>query len=224
MKAIEKLQNYFKIKKFKRLCLCPAYFAGCEMYRLLNYDILQELAKKVEHGNITLSSDLLFGKKVISTEEQFLYILNKYIVFIRNNCFINTNEFIGIIEETLKSKYSKILYNHLEFTKGDNFKVYYKEFKRMFLDSLFTNFKKFTQIDNIDSSFLYLKDLSLDNDNDADELFNIFISIVNYKQSNLFNFFIDTEHNNQKGTNVFYAVQWEHLINEYNLYIKQEKK
>ena len=215
MKVFVMLQNYCKIRRLKKLCLCPAYFAGSEMYRLLNYNILQGLVKNIKPGNVVLSSDLLFNKKVITTEEQFLYILNKYIVFVRDYFFISQNELIGIIEETLKSKYSKILYNNLEFNKENNFKVYYIEFKRMFLDNFFNNFKKFYNEDITGTYFEELKNFSLDNDEDVEKLFSLFKTIISYRHKNLFNFFVDSSSDSSEYAKRFYSVQWKTLIGEY---------
>lgn len=213
------LKQRYQIKKLKKLCNCCAYFAGSEMYRLLHYEVLQEMVTKIEPVNTTLASTLLFGKKVISPEEQFLYLLNKYIIFIRNQCFINANELICIIEETLKSDYSAILFSHLDFHTKDNSSVFQREFKKMFLDSLFSNFQKFFGNKYPLHPLAELNQYSLDDEEQLDKLFHAFRGIINFRRSNLYNFFVkETEEiRNDEDKQILFQKQWFDLIEKYML-------
>lgn len=213
----KKLQENFRLRKLKKLCFNKVYFAGSEIYRLLNYEVLQNLARKIKPGDVTLISDVLFGKKVISEEEQFLYNLNKYIIFIRDNYFIGANELIAIIEMTLKSKYSEILFSKLDFNKGENHQIFYREFKKMFLDTLFQNYKFFCKDTRFHDELEILKKLSLDNENELEILFSVFKGALSYRHKGLYNFFIDL---NDGVTRTeyelnFYQKQWENLMKDY---------
>ena len=173
--------------------------------------------KRIKPGKVTLISEVLFGKKIIDEEEQFLYNLNKYIIFIRDNCFIGANELTAIIEMTLKSKYSEILFSKLDINKGENHLLFHREFKKMFLDNLFQNYKLFCNDNEYNNKVGFLKDLSLDNEEDLEILFSAFKGILSYRHSSLYNFFLDL-HDVSIRTEYelsFYQKQWEHLIDDY---------
>lgn len=216
MNTYTNFKHKFLINKLKRLCYCPAYFAGCEIYRLLNYSTLPELAYSIKKGSIILDSKLLFGRRKTSAEEQFLYLVNKYIVFIRNNFFIHATEMVLILEETLKSKYSKVLYSHLDFNKGDNYKMFHSEFKKMFLSTLLENYKKYYNGPLDDPMLSKLKTLSVENNIELEEVFTIFKQIINFRCSNLYYCFVTTSDNdNFEYGEQFYTVKWNTLIRDY---------
>lgn len=215
MKKRQGIYQYCKIWKLKKLCYCPAYFVGSEIYRLLDYEVLQNLVKKIPPGDVNLASTLLFGKTKISAEEQFLYILNKYIIFVKNQCFINSNEVLAIVEETLKSKYSEILFSKIDFHINGIPETFHLEFKKMFLDSIFENFKKYFCEEYPNHSLSYLKDLSLDNDDDVNTIFSVFRSIINLKRTSLYYFFakdLDKKNDNEQCLS---KIRWGNLINHY---------
>lgn len=213
MQFMNNIKKQYMINKIKRLCFHTAYFSGSEIYRLLKYDTLKEMIFKIKKGNIKLSSTLLFGKKEITAEEQFVYILNRYITFVKDNFFIGTNEVIIIIEETIKSKYSKVLYSKKEFNKLENHKYYYNSFKRMFLEQVFNNFKKLFNEYNNEPFFKKLSSLSLDNDEDLEQIFLTFKEIINFRHKDLYYFFENTN-NNTYGKDL-YIIKWKSLINDY---------
>lgn len=216
MQILDKLKQQYLIKKIKKICFYPTYFASCEIYRLLNYETLQNMLFSIKNGKVELSSKLLFGRKVISAEEQFVYILNKYIVFIRDNFHIRTNEFVAIIEETIKSQYSQILYSHLDFNTGENYKIFHREFKKMFLDRLLQNYKAIFR-QNIDNKLLTkLAKLSLNNDEELEEIFQIFKDIFHGRKSDLYYFFANyNEQNNDIYIKNIYKIKWHSLLEAY---------
>lgn len=215
MKKWQEIKQWYKILKLKRLCYCPAYFAGSEIHRLLDYDVLKKLVKKIKPGNVILASTLLFGKTKISAEEQFLYILNKYVVFVKSHCFINPNEVVLIVEETLKSKYSEVLFSKIDFHINGTPEKFHLEFKRMFLDSLFENYKLYFCKEYPNHPLSYLKELSLDNEEDVNILFSVFRSIINLKRTNLYYFFIKDLHKKSSNDQCLYQIQWKNLIRRY---------
>lgn len=216
MKKWQEIKQHYQILKLKRLCYCSAYFAGSEIHRLLDYDVLKNIVKRIKPGYVKLASTLLFGKTKISAEEQFLYLLNKYVIFVKSQCFINPNEVVSIVEETLKSRYSEILFSKIDFHINGIPEKFYLEFKRMFLDSLFENYKSYFCKEYPNHPLSYLKDLSLDNEEDVNILFSLFRSIINLKRTNLYYFFIkdlDKKGNNEQ---CLYKIQWKNIISRYD--------
>lgn len=215
MHFFNKLKQNINNRKYRKICLNQAYFSGGEIYRLLQYDTLKNLVNNIKPGQIELASNLLFGKKIITNEEQFFYILNKYITFIRDNIYIDTNELVAIIEETLKSNYSNILFCKLDFTSGNNYIIYYNEFKKMLLDNLLHNYNLFYK-DIYNKDILNLNNLSLDNEKDLDVIFLKFKDIINYKRKKMFYYFekinLTDNFNYRKD---FYIVHWNTLITNY---------
>ena len=65
----------------------------------------------INDDNIKVTSNLIHNKKYISRKEQFIFNLDNYISFIKNNIFINPLELRYIISLTLNNKYNKILYS-----------------------------------------------------------------------------------------------------------------
>lgn len=211
MKIYNNIKHQLLIKNLKKLCFYPSYFAGCEIYRLLNYNILPKMADNIIKGKVKLDSNLLFGRYIISAEEQFIYTLNKYIVFIRANIFVPATELVDITEETLKSKYSSILYSHLDYNSGNNPFMFQLEFKRMFIDSIFTNYKRF-YLEYNNPDLLNIAQLNIDDEEDANKLFEIFKQMINKRHSNLYYCFVNIE-NDTLYEEQFYIGKWQTFIN-----------
>ena len=66
-------------KRLKEICLSSsAYSCSGEIYKLLSREVLHELVKRIPNKSIKLPSDLLYGKKVITSEEKFLQVREVY--------------------------------------------------------------------------------------------------------------------------------------------------
>ena len=85
----------------------------------------------INDDNIKVTSNLIHNKKYISRKEQFIFNLDNYISFIKNNIFINPLELRYIISLTLNNKYNKILYSDTYYY--DDTDTYIREFINMFM-------------------------------------------------------------------------------------------
>lgn len=216
LNIINDIKQKVVVMKLKKLCFCPTYFTGCEMYRLLNYETLPKLTSYIKKGRVQYDSKVLFGTKSVSSNQQFLYILNKYIIFVRDNFHIHTNEVTAIIEETLKNPYSDILFSKVDFNKGENSQVYRQEFKRMFLNNLFENYKVFLNNKTSNKQLTNIKGMSLDKEEDLENLFAFFSKIISSKASNLYYYFVKLDYNNCSDyEKSFYQAKWNTLLVNY---------
>ena len=89
------------------------------------------LYNSINNDKIKVTSNLIHNKEYISRKEQFLFNLDNYISYIKNNVFISPLELRYIISLTLYNKYNKILYSDIYYY--DNTSLYIKEFKNMFM-------------------------------------------------------------------------------------------
>lgn len=86
---------------------------------------------------IKVTSNLIHKEKQINQIEQFIFNLDNYITFIKQNIFINQLELKYIINLTIYNKHNKILHSNLYYY--DNINIYIKEFKKMFMYNYIIN-------------------------------------------------------------------------------------
>lgn len=97
------------------------------------------ISKLDQEKHIKVTSNLIHKEKEINQIEQFIFNLDNYITFIKQNIFINQTELKYIISLTIYNKYNKILYSDLYYY--DNVDLYIKEFKKMFMHNYIRNAK-----------------------------------------------------------------------------------
>lgn len=221
MNIYSNIKHKLLIRKLKKLCFHSSYFAGCEIYRLLNYNTLPQIARNIKTGKVRFCSKLLFGRLTVSSEEQFIYILNKYIVFIRFHFFIPATELVAIIEETLKNEYNSILYSHLDYNNGSNSKLFQLEFKKMFVAGILANYKRF-YIDKNNKDLLQLSNLDISKEEDVVEAFNKLKKVINYRHSNLYYCFVDSNKISET-EETFYVAKWKTFVNGYINDLKEKR-
>ena len=97
------------------------------------------ISKLDQEKYIKVTSNLIHKEKEINQIEQFIFNLDNYITFIKQNIFINQTELKYIISLTIYNKYNKILYSDLYYY--DNVDLYIKEYKKMFMHNYIRNAK-----------------------------------------------------------------------------------
>lgn len=88
---------------------------------------------------IKVTSNLIHKTDEINQIEQFIFNLDNYITYIKQNIFINQIELKYIINQTIYNKYNKILYSDIYYY--DNIDLYINNFKKMFMYNYINNSK-----------------------------------------------------------------------------------
>lgn len=88
---------------------------------------------------IKVTSKLIHKTDKINQIEQFIFNLDNYITYIKQNIFINQIELKYIINQTIYNKYNKILYSDIYYY--DNIDLYINNFKKMFMYNYINNSK-----------------------------------------------------------------------------------
>lgn len=103
----------------------------------------KEFKELINHLNknhyIKVTSNLIHKNKKINQIEQFIFNLDNYITYIKQNVFINQIELKYIINQTIYNKYNKILYSDIYYY--DNINLYIDAFKKMFINNYIYNSK-----------------------------------------------------------------------------------
>lgn len=216
MKSKYVLEDTKQIKRMKKHALLPHFGCSGEIYKLLSSEVLHNLIKKIDVGNIKLLSSIVYKKGYISYEENFILLLDKYIGYVRDNYLISHNELIFILEETLKNKYSKCLLTKKSFY--DNYNYYVYNFKLMFLYNFVSNIKYYSKL-NVEYKSLkkaseYINIKKISNEDYLNEIENFIKQIVNNRNNNIYNCFIynkvvDKKHND------FYMYQIDWVLEDY---------
>lgn len=92
-----------------------------------------------ENKLIKVTSHLIHKDKYINQVEQFIFNLDNYISFIKEQIFIKPLELRYIISLTLFNKNNKILYSNLYYYS--NLKIYQKAFIKLFMYQYEKNIK-----------------------------------------------------------------------------------
>ena len=58
MNIYSNIKHKLLIRKLKKLCFHPSYFAGCEIYRLLNYNTLPQINYYLEESQSLQKNNL----------------------------------------------------------------------------------------------------------------------------------------------------------------------
>lgn len=214
----KELKDEDQIVRMRNLSLKPWYSCSGELYKLLNTEVVQNLVKKIKKGEIKLNSDLVYEKNVITTEEKFLENLDRYVGYVRDNYYVDHIEQLALIELSLTSKYSDVLFSERDFHTNDNYKYYYDQFRKMFMDNLYQNafyLKEFCDTNSAIEKFINkCKNYNYDDENDIIKIEKIFKKIINKRKNNLFNAFIPYSEYNENSFG-FYGFQVEWVLSEY---------
>lgn len=212
------LEDTEQTKRMKKLCFSSAYSCGGEIYKLLSYETLHELVKKISKGEIKLKSDLLYGKCIITKEEKFIENLDKYIGYIKDNYHISHYELPLLIELSLKNKYSDILFSLEDYHEGENYHKFIDGFRKMFLFNIVNNAHFYVERTTIISSIRYfISDISkynFNNKEDIIEIEKIMKRILNNKKDNIYDAYVP--HTEVKSRDYdFYTLKLEMVLNSY---------
>ena len=210
-----------QIKRMKKLCLKKVYSCNGELFKLLNDDCLPSLLKNIGNGSIKISSDLVYGKTIITKEEKFLENLDKYISYVKNHYFIEHIEHIEqylIIEMSLNNKYSEILYSLDDYHKEENYYKFIDKYRKMFLFNFYNNINFYSKYaDKISVIHTFKKQImkyNFDNEKDIIELEKVFIKIISNRNNNLYNVFVPYNEVKKRDYS-FYIFQTEWLLQDY---------
>lgn len=186
-----------RIKRMQLLCINDIYTCNGELLRLLKSKIIEPLVNELSNDKITMDSEFIFKKKTVSHEELFLYNLDKYIGYIKDNYFINHNELIAILPLTIDNKYAKILLSKKQFHSDFNYNIYYDSFRKMFLCNVFNNILYYSSLARNQTSFIELynnfKHYDLDDNKDALAIEDAMKKIINTRRNNLIDIFVNHE-------------------------------
>lgn len=212
------LEDTEQTARMKELALSDAYSCSGEMHKLLRYEVMHNLVKKIKKGEVKLKSDLVYGKNTITTEEKFLENLDHYIGYVRDNYFIDHYEQICLIELSLGNKYSDILFSLEDIHSEEGHELYYSEFRKMFINNFYENIFYFREIAD-ENSFVKrfineFEDFNFDNNNNIKQIEDTFIKIISCRRNNIFNSFIpNTEYNEKNLEFYFHQLNW--LLGDY---------
>lgn len=203
------LDDNKQIARMKELALNPVYSCSGEMYKLLSYEVMHKLVKKIKKGVVHLSNDLIYGRDIITKEEKFLENLNMYIGYVKDNYFIEHMEQLYIIELSLSNKYSDILLSTLEYTKDKNYEYYEDQFRKMFIYNLYENILflgEFASVNSYIKQFISkFKNINFDSIDDSIKLEKFIKKIISKKNYCIFNSFIPFKEYNDKTFDFYYS-------------------
>ena len=186
-----------------KMCFDTKYICGGDMYQILNTENGNNLIKRIDPDKkIKTKSTLTFKRNIISSQELFLYHLDKFIFYFRSRFFINPALIIMTISTMLESKYV----DNFLFTEqfyDDNltmeFEVY---FWQTILDRFYNNLKIVNSDRDISKVLknhnIYIDKINFNNKDDLKILFNFFIDFVNNSKIHISNFLIDISKSDYK--------------------------
>ena len=206
-----------KIKRMQLLSTGDVYTCNGELLRLLKNKAIEPLLNELSNDKITMNSEFIFKKKIVTHEELFLYNLDKYIGYIKDNYFINHNELIAILPLTLDNKYSKILLSKKQFHSDFNYNIYYDSFRKMFLSNIFNNMMYYSSFVKNQTNFIEMydnfKSYDLDDNKNALAFEDFMKKIINVRKNNLIDIFVDHEKIPKN--------EYDDVINGFNSIIKE---
>ena len=218
LKNSKKKQDLNQIERMKSLCLDNDYTCLGEIYKLFKYDNLRNLVSKIPVGSVKLKSDIVYGKDEITMEEKFLENLSNYIGYVKKTFHINYIEELLIIDITLNSKYSDILYSAKDIHIEENHYYFMNNFKKMFLYNFVQNilyFKKYA--DAKSSIFKFANEIekyNFDNEVELNTIESIIKDVIKVRNDNLYDSFTPYCEIKSRDYN-FYIVKLEMILDEY---------
>jgi len=208
-----------QIERLKKICLDKHFDTGGDIHSLLEKEILVNLLNKrpISKGKVKLTSSIVYGKDILTTEEKFIENLNIYIGFVRDNYHICHIEQLMLIELSLTTPYVDVLYSTLDFHKDDNYNYYHNNFRRLFFATFYNNIIHYANDKNIDVDYKKfieeIKDYDYENDEDIIELDKILTKVINIRKDNLYQAFLPyTEY---KKNDLFHINQINWIISDY---------
>lgn len=224
-------------KKLKQLSLNHKYLNNALIYQFLNTKILDSYIIKLDNLKTYTNSKSIIKKGYFTSEEQFLDILNNFIIYLERDFFFLGKYKKIIIEIIIEYKKN----NEFLFCKnywGNNYYIPYFEYniKKFILTGFYNNLKilvsKSPQVNKLlKNKSINIKKISLNNKNNVTDLYNLLIalSLCNSNQFSLlylfedFNNSVNKLHNSYKtDTNKSleimekqFIIQWEIIIGNY---------
>lgn len=102
-----------------------------DIIKFLNDKLLDNLINNIDNSNVIVTSHLIHKENTITLKEQFIFNLDNYITFIKQNINIDQLKIRYIISETLNNKHNKIILSNKYYYS--NLELYHKEFINMFM-------------------------------------------------------------------------------------------
>ena len=191
------------------------------IWQLFNDNYLDKFINKLNDETVIINSYLDKNKNYLTSEEQFLQILDNYITF-----FNNKFTFVILREIILKLIF---INNNNEFLLckkyiGDNNQINY--FKQNYiLFTIETFYKDCQKLYNflekdLNSIDINIDKININNNDDAKKILDILINlcIINKNSYDIIYLFKDIDNNHKMTNSIYdiYVVQWKNLIKNYH--------
>lgn len=211
----ERIINKYINKKKKRkiLNIIPNNYEHKQIIKEIIEDgILDEYIKKLDNKKSYIGNTALVKKGYLTSEEQFVSIINNFITYIFNELVIS-KDFKKIIEECIKSdKNNTLLFKNYAY---DNkyIKYFTRNYNLMIINNFYNNAVKLKEElkDDFNKINLNIDKINLNKDEDIKEVLEILdeICLINKNHYALLTMFIPITKENYKLT----SKQWSMLIN-----------
>ena len=206
-----------KYEEIRSMCFSSRFLCGSELYKLLEADYVKNLVSRIKDGTVKTKSYMSFGTHEITKTDLFLYNFDRLIYYIRDRIFINPTELRMYLEYMVETKYmDKILFTKQIFDDDSyKFEVY---FWQIATDRMLSVLKLMYLLkpikERLDDLGFNPKKYNIKKKDDARTVFNFFSGMMNCRQNNLFNLFIDNKTIEPERID-FYTIMWCHVLDEY---------
>lgn len=191
------------------------------IWQLFNDNYLDKFINKLNDETVIINSYLDKNKNYLTSEEQFLQILDNYITF-----FNNKFTFVILREIILKLIF---INNNNEFLLckkyiGDNNQInYFKQNYILFtIETFYKNCQKLYNFleKDLNSIDINIDKININNNDDAKKILDILINlcIINKNSYDIIYLFKDIDNNHKMTNSIYdiYVVQWKNLIKNYH--------
>lgn len=191
------------------------------IWQLFNDNYLDKFINKLNDETVIINSYLDKNKNYLTSEEQFLQILDNYITF-----FNNKFTFVILREIILKLIF---INNNNEFLLckkyiGDNNQInYFKQNYILFtIETFYKNCQKLYNFleKDLNSININIDKININNNDDAKKILDILINlcIINKNSYDIIYLFKDIDNNHKMTNSIYdiYVVQWKNLIKNYH--------
>ena len=191
------------------------------IWQLFNDNYLDKFINKLNDETVIINSYLDKNKNYLTSEEQFLQILDNYITF-----FNNKFTFVILREIILKLIF---INNNSEFLLckkyiGDNNQInYFKQNYILFtIETFYKNCQKLYNFleKDLNSIDININKININNNDDAKKILDILINlcIINKNSYDIIYLFKDIDNNHKMTNSIYdiYVVQWKNLIKNYH--------